>query len=106
MKGVPRTLTLTSGTDSHTAGAHSRREAVDVRTKSFRGRMAAWNKRRLIFAVLNELGTPRFGTNEEDPEVEVFTDQYYGVLEHEGKASEHIHIQVRRGQTIGLEATA
>ena len=64
--------------------------------------MAAWNKRRLLFAVLSELGAPRFGANEEDPEAEVFTEQYYGVLEHEGGEHEHIHIQVRRGQTIGL----
>ncbi len=99
--GVPRTIVLTSGTDSHTTGAHPlpRAEAVDVRTNAgFRNRE---NKRDFLWAVLRELDH-NLRAREGAKGYEVFTRHYYALLEHEGKRKEHGHIQVRQRHTIGL----
>ncbi len=102
LSGVPRTIALTSGTDSHTTGAHPlpRAEAVDVRTNAgFRDGDA---KRRFLRNVLWTLGRDMWA-REGSKGYEVFTKHYYAILEHEGKRKEHFHIQVRRGHTIGLD---
>lgn len=104
-EGVPRTLTLTAGTNAHSSGGHFRREAVDARSKTFRGPHAARVKRGFLFAVLAELRDGRTWSREEGGRgpYQVFTEHYFGQLEHEGKQNEHFHWQVRKGHTIGLE---
>lgn len=103
LPGVPRTIVLTSGTDSHTTGAHSlpRAEAVDVRSKTFRSSRV---KTDFLMDVMKELEPIRRAGQPPGEDFEVLTDHYYGILEYEGQRREHIHIQVRRGHTIGLEA--
>lgn len=102
LSGVPRTIVLTSGTDSHTTGAHPlpRAEAVDVRTNAgFRDGDA---KRAFLGEVMRTLG--RLTLRRQGRKgYEVFTRHYYGKLEYEGQQREHIHLQVRRGHTIGLD---
>lgn len=99
--GVPRSIVLTSGTDSHTTGAHPlpRAEAVDVRTNAGFGSRNA--KLTFLHAVMRQLGVVT-RSRQAAKGFEAFTTHYYGILEYEEQPREHIHIQVRRGHTIGL----
>lgn len=71
----PNDVTITSGTDGkHMKGSkHHIGAALDVRTKNFPSAAA---KRHFINAVLQRLGKG-----------------YQGILEHEGRANEHAHIE-------------
>ena len=59
-------------------------------------------KRDFLFAVMNQLEPIVTWYDDEDDDFQVFTQRYWGTLEHEGKRNEHFHVQVRRGHTISL----
>ena len=100
LRGVPRTLTLTAGTNDHSAGAHFRCEAEDARSKTgFRGPLF---KRDFLSAVMAELEPIVRWTDDAGEDFQVFTAHYWGTLENEGEEDEHFHVQVRRGHLIGL----
>ncbi len=98
LRGVPATAVLTAGTNDHSAGAHFRREAEDLRSKTFPSGNA---KRVFLAAVMAEL-QPVTKWKELEHGYGVWTKDYYGELEYEGQRREHFHVQVRIGHTIGL----
>lgn len=103
--GVPARVVITAGSN----GRHSKKgphyaprfEGLDVRTKDWP--VTKIKKISFMMTVLEELDNEnvRFGLNRRGWPC-AFSAHYYGVLEHYGLESEHLHFQVAKNQTIGV----
>lgn len=90
-------LVITCANEAHAPGnPHTKGEAYDIRSKT----LTAQEKRGVLRSIMLDLAE-----DDGDPPVEtsggIATAMFFGQLEHEGRAHEHLHIQRRRGRVYG-----
>lgn len=86
------TITVTAGSNgTHMPGSrHDTYQAIDVRSTAFRNRD---DKRLFLRQVIERLGPAEPVTTSTGPGYQTVDGRWLGILEYEGKANEHFHLE-------------
>lgn len=92
MDGLPKDLLITAGRNGkHMPGSrHYTDQALDVRSKTFADRE---DKLRFLQRVIDRLGDPVPITTSTGPGFQTRDGRWLGILEYEGTANEHFHLE-------------